>query len=57
MKSECLVEIGEKNRVEFTDAYTEAVDRNGANLFSLRFGVSLESSYLGREQYLERVQA
>lgn len=28
MRPECLIEIGEKNRVEFADAYTEAVDHN-----------------------------
>lgn len=56
MESECLIEIGEKNRVEFADPCTEAVDRDGADLFGLHFGVSLESSACGREQYLEWVQ-
>lgn len=56
MESECLVKIGEKTRVEFADACTEAVEGNGADLFGLRFGVSLESSDRGREQHLEWVQ-
>ena len=57
MESECLVEIGEENRVELADACTETVDRDGADLFGSGFRVSLQTGDRGREQYLERVQA
>jgi hypothetical protein len=53
MEPQCLVERGEQIWWYDTDATGYALDRDGSDLFSLRFGIAIQPCLFRLEQHLE----